>query len=389
MFIYIIALVQISVKLNQITKSKDNYIQIQNEFSTYLQKYKSEKCMIEVFIDNPNCDQISDSDKALLSYDMTSCIMMKVGKSIPYCPIEKHNSNNIYNCIKALENDSWTTYITVSQHIDNLCYYYKSFVLDKSSEFIFEKLLNSSSGILLDLKNSSLLVKDIFLMNQQMSFEMHKNLSYTMNKFEIFEKIIKNYSNSQEKIQMNINQLESKILYGFNQLSKVEGIFGSFFNFKSSNFISTKLNFFVLLITIEIFIWMFFYDKKIIYIFLDILFFLGDNCLSDNFKFHEYYIYIITAYRLFNLFIVFVYTLCKYNENIKKENQIQNILNGNYDSPRVDAIKKFLNKTPSWIKKYFFLFQNQQLQYINPYCNIGNYELLRSKNQMMIKNKCY
>ena len=98
------------------------------------------------------CEELNDNEYSELSIRMTMCIYEKSGKKISF----KCDFTELESCLSKIEGDAWTTYITFLQHIDNLCFYYKTILWEKSSEFLFGKLFNHSIIVLNGLTESNI-----------------------------------------------------------------------------------------------------------------------------------------------------------------------------------------------------------------------------------------
>ena len=132
-------------------QSLEKKIEIKSEFSNFLKKFKSNSCVMEVFsYSQKKCEELNDDEYSTLSLRMTLCIGEKSGKKINFvCDF-----NDIKKCLANVEGDLWTTYVTFLQHIDNLCFYYKTLLWEKSSEFLYAKLVNNSMQVLNGLAES-------------------------------------------------------------------------------------------------------------------------------------------------------------------------------------------------------------------------------------------
>lgn len=125
--------------------------EIKSEFSNFLKKFKSNSCIMEVFsYSQKKCEELNDDEYSLLALRMTICILEKSGKKLNFIC----NFEDIKTCLAKVEGDLWTTYVTFLQHIDNLCFYYKTLLWEKSSEFLYSKLLNNSMLVLNGLTES-------------------------------------------------------------------------------------------------------------------------------------------------------------------------------------------------------------------------------------------
>ena len=149
--IYILIFILLSMQRIFLFQSLEKKIEIKSEFSNFLKKFKSNSCVMEVFsYSQKKCEELNDDEYSTLSLRMTLCIGEKSGKKINFvCDF-----NDIKKCLANVEGDLWTTYVTFLQHIDNLCFYYKTLLWEKSSEFLYAKLVNNSMQVLNGLAES-------------------------------------------------------------------------------------------------------------------------------------------------------------------------------------------------------------------------------------------
>lgn len=191
---------------------------IKDDFTKYLTKFHSQSCLMEVIsVISEECDKLSDESISKIAYELTICSFKKIGKRIPLCSQSKPNSenskniNNINTCLKEFEGDIWTTYSTFTQHIDNLCFFYKSIIWEKSSDFLLMKLANSSLGILNELQSSMQIAHNLFSYQERMSLDLNSNISEAIDKIGNVNKLLDNYSEIESKLKNELNEIESKL----------------------------------------------------------------------------------------------------------------------------------------------------------------------------------
>lgn len=337
-------------------------LNLPTEFSSFLQKFRSQSCLIDTFSKfsfTSNCDKLSDELIAQISYELTICSYSKIGKSYPLC-----DSSNAFSCVKLLEGDLWTTYITYSQHIDNLCFYYKTQIWEKSSEFIFEKLLNSSTGILYDLQTSSQMAKDIFVSHEKFAVELKDNLSFTMQKIESVNEFFDNYTQTEEKIKSHLNELENKINKNKVQIEKAVNFFEdkiSFLTFYNNNNINNDnffLNFYKYFFCIllgEFLSFAFLMESFSMFIIFDFLFILYELfILNKIISFCSIFAninYIVTVSRILYIVILCFYVIMNHKYKSLHYHRSHRYYNNNTNLSMTE-VKNFLMVTPLWVKKY-------------------------------------
>lgn len=187
-------------------------LNVKDDFLKYLTRFHSQSCLMEVISTiSDECEKLSDESISRISFDLTICSFKKIGKATPICSRSESHLNNINLCLKEFEGDIWTTYSTFTQHIDNLCFFYKSIVWEKSSEFLFMKLANSSIGILNELQSSMQIAQSLFLFQEKMSIDLSSNITEAIDKIGNVNKLIDNYTEIESKIRNELNEIESKL----------------------------------------------------------------------------------------------------------------------------------------------------------------------------------
>ena len=241
-----------------------------------------------------NCDnEKTDEINSLFSYKMTECFFNSIGKTLPKCKysfnIENVNYQDLKICIKNLEGDAWTTFINFQSHIDNLCFFHKTLIWEKSSEFLFSKMLNSTLGILSELSSGSTLAKRILQEQEKFSSQLKDNMTDTLeefkkiqNYFESFEKLEAKIKNDMDYIENKISKNNKHLIKTIKKLSNNLQYIDGFFFSKNGEFV---LKFYLFLF---IFIWIYTFNRKINYIkfklyLLIILFIIIEKSLFKSF----------------------------------------------------------------------------------------------------------
>jgi len=274
-----------------IANNENFFSNLNKEYSSFLKKYEKDSCIMQVFnTAKLNCNsEKTDEINPFFAYKMTQCFFKSVGKKLPECKQEQqfelyNESNseaflNIKKCIKNLEGDAWTTFINFLNHIDNLCFFHKTLLWEKSSEFIYSKMLNSSISILTELSQGSNIAKRILLEQEKFSSQLKDNMTDTLEEFkkiqtyfESFEKLEAKIKNDMLFIEEKINKNNQNLLNTLKKLSSnFKCIDGFFFN-KSGDFI---LKFYVFLF---VYTWIFAFNSNVnrlkIKLFFIIIFFL-------------------------------------------------------------------------------------------------------------------
>jgi uncharacterized protein YoxC len=295
------------------------------------------------------CDHIDDTTNSLISLKMTKCVYRKLGRSIDDC--------DDISCIRKLSGDSWTTYITFSHHVDNICFYYKSLIWEKSSEFLFSKLLNSSLGILQDLTQSANVAEKLFNFQQDFSTQLNANLADTIQNFKSINQFLENYSKLEEELKSNIFSIENKlnsnnervnsvIDYVNNKLEVIQSV-GGYMNIDYPS--GANINYFIILSFV---VWCLSFKESVytiknsLYLILLSLFLFERFILCGLISKHFigsyidqiYYIAIFYSLRFFYLIVLVIYIY--FNARTIRR-----------DSITLPDI--YMTMTPAWMKKYF------------------------------------
>lgn len=310
-------------------------------------------------------------------------------------PSDCHNLNST-SCLKYLEGDAWTTYITFSHHIDNLCFYYKTLIWEKSSEFLFMKLLNASVGVLTEISQSSRIAQEMLTTHERLSSQMESNFVETLDSFRNFNQFFENYTRSEEIMKENIAALETKINSSNDKMNSIAKYvddkiqylyyFSEFFIDKERN--SNSLYFFFVLLTLCFIFTSFKSTKKLRSYFIFILFgFLlfekyALNSLCECYCSSSQFLInfgVVCCYLIFyicriifsiSLIIIVLVKCYKYHQSKNQKKNKQYHFLSDY--------KSYLNLTPVWMKKYFskIKFQNEEL-----------IEKFKKMNKMMAEEK--
>ena len=338
-------------------------LNLPSDFTSFLTKFQSQSCLIDVFQKysfDTNCDNLPDEVTAAISYDLTICSYTKIGKTHPIC-----SSKKVYDCLKLLEGDLWTTYITYSQHINNLCFYYKTQIWEKSSQFILEKLVNSSVGILSDLRSSSEIAKDIFKSHEKFAVDLKKNISFTLKKIDDVNEFFDNYTKTEEKIKNHLSDLEEKLNKNKIQIETAVHFFEDKLSYLSlyhtdkenSNPFTNVYKFYGCLILSEILIYLLLLDTFSMLFLLDILFILYEIFILNKVISVLSYIinieYIVTASRISYIAIIAIVVMM--NNKYTSRGRIHchhNYYNSSNTKLTITEVKNYLTVTPIWVKKY-------------------------------------
>jgi len=257
-----------------ISKNENFYSFLHQEYSNFLKTYEKNSCIMTVFNKaRLNCnDENSDEINSVMAYKMTECYFNSIGKNFPECIIN-YNSNSsnlgedfsqIKPCVKHLKKEAWTTFINFKNHIDNLCFFHRSLIWEKSSEFLFSKMFNSTIGILAELSNGSSIAKRILLEQEKFSNQLKDNMTDTLeefkkiqNFFESFEKLEGKIKNDMLYIEEKINKNNIQLIKTFERFSdNIQNIDGFLFN-KNGEFI---LKYYLFLF---IYVWIFAFNSNI------------------------------------------------------------------------------------------------------------------------------
>lgn len=378
-------------------KNNEKFIRsLQGEYSSFLKKYEKHSCIMNVFNKaNLNCkEDHSDEVNSKFAYLMTQCFYESVGKKLPHCSKkisleeEKTDSSKINLCVRNLSGDAWTTYVSFLNQIENLCFFHKTLLWEKSSEFLFSKMLNSSLGIISELSNGSHLARKILLEQENFSRQLKDNMTDTLLEFKKIQNQFESLEKLEEKIQKDLFVLEDrvkqnndKILKTFenisNKINTTNNKQGYFFN-SSGEFL---LSFYLFLFA---YVWILALKKNIekikfyLYLYIITLFILEKYLFANI---HEAYAESLENFdsasnSLAGLLNSGDYDLLNNQRSKNKDfnlyNKNNNNNNNNYYSSSSDKSNKFNNKTgpdslytsTSWFSYYFQnFFINKMLNY--------------------------
>ena len=276
-----------------ILKNDGFYQNLHQEYSQFLRKYEKNSCIMNVFNNAKiNCNDNNEKTNSFHAYKMTECFFESLGKNLPSCDVLQKNRisysikesekkisfEEIKNCIKNLEGDAWTTFMNFQNHIDNLCFFHKTLLWEKSSEFLFSKMLNSTLGVLSELSNGSKLSNRILEEQEKFSSQLKTEMIDTLEEFKKIQNYFENLEKLEQKITSDVISLEDKIK---SNNSKVENLIEKF-NLKLEyiSILMSKDNFFSMkfFIFLFLYIWILSFNKSInkikIRLFILILFFL-------------------------------------------------------------------------------------------------------------------
>jgi hypothetical protein len=416
-FLFVLLLLNIpTTKTSQFSNAlpDDKLVLLKNEFNTFLSKYKSNSCIMKIFTNfKSQCENLNDLENSKLSLKMTLCIYSSLERKINNpCKLDIDQSDNYDSiqetkkCIKSLQGDLWTTFISFSQHIDNLCFYYKTLIWEKSSEFLFQKLMNSSLSVLTELSQSYDLAEKMFSKQENFSVQVEKNLAETLSNFNNINQFFENYTRVEEKLKENINVLENKINSNNEKIIDVVRyideklvVLKFMYEFFNTSTNSNSLFFFLILFSLVWFLTMIksLKSSRIVLNILLFLFFLTEKFLLpqffQNFSYVDlsfiYYNLIFYVLRVFYCLVILTVMFLKFyyykpkNKEICRENQSA-YKKGEYTKEIWTDYKSLLSLTPVWMKKYFTKIKMQNDYLIEKFQTMK--ELLERENLEEIRN---
>jgi hypothetical protein len=354
-------------KVSTLPVQNEKIAKLKQEYKNFLVKYESNSCIMGIFSNSEkSCEDLNDQTTAQLAFKMTICVYSSLGKEINL----NCDSINFRECIQELKGDAWTTFITFSHHIDNLCFYFRTLAWEKSSEFLFYKMLNSSVSVLTEINQSYLLAEKMFSTQEKFSLQMEENLADTLKNYQTLNQFLDNYTQVENKVKQNMQVLEEKILYNnqqiINTVKYVDEKFQTlkfileFFNTKNDSYS------FIYFTSLYALIWFLtFFETingiKIYLYFLIISFFLFEKFILLKYEVPIYDLGVIYfniifyCFRVVYLMIVIATAFirhCFFNKNLNT-----NIKDG------WTEYKNLLSLTPMWMKKYFnkIKIQNEYL----------------------------
>ena len=322
----------ISTFKNQIINS-NVILEIGNNINSFISKYKSQNCIIEVFTSlETQCDNISDNLMMELSYKLSICSLSKFGKSYPICD----TSNGFKNCIKDLKGDLWTTYSTFYQQIENICFYYKILKWEKSTDNILSNLILSSK-----------LAENIINWNKNFTEEFQRNFSHTINQLNSLNDFMKNYSETEKLIKLNLKDIENTISKNKEYYNQIIGFvhkyfwfFCYFLNNENKGGIFSFIIFFSFLFFFELFLGVFILKCRIKLVLLYFCFLIYEIYIIQIFSNLIYFSIIIAISRLF-YYVILVILVITEKFLMKKENRVY---------VTYSQIKNIIQYTPHWVK---------------------------------------
>jgi len=351
--ITIISLVKITL-----LQTVEKRLEIKSEFSNFLKKYRSNSCIMEVFsYSQKKCEELNDDEYSQLSLRMTFCIIEKTGKKINFdCDF-----TNIKDCLPKIEGDLWTTYVTFLQHIDNLCFYYKTLLWEKSSEFLFSKLLNSSILILNGLTESNNIAEKILKTQEKLGAEVETSFNNSITKLRNFSKQIESFQKIEKSLKNDIVIIHEKVRSSEDKFStfsrfienKINFIYtiNSIFDYSDSQLKVDSFKFYLFTLLYIYFLTTFDSTKSFrnILICSVIVYFISERnmvIVFCNDIFYQYIIFYICRIVYIGIILLMILVKAYYFKSMEKENSEQ-LLGLKYD------FNHFIRETPYWVKKYF------------------------------------
>jgi len=245
-----------------ISTNENFYSNLNQEYSHFLKQYEKNSCIMEVFNNlKLNCNsEKSDEINPVFAYKMTECFFNSLGKEFPECTTTSAEAadfnyssfHEFKECIRRLKGDAWTTFTNFENHIDNLCFFHKTLIWEKSSEFIYSKMLNSTIGILAELSHGSNIANRILVEQEKFSSQLKDNMTNTLEEFkkiqtyfESFEKLEAKIKNDMIFIERKINKNNQHLLSTLQKLSGNFQFIDGFFFDKKGEF---ALKFYVFLV---------------------------------------------------------------------------------------------------------------------------------------------
>jgi hypothetical protein len=351
--ITIISLVEISL-----LQTVEKRLEIKSEFSNFLKKYRSNSCIMEVFsYSQKKCEELNDDEYSQLSLRMTFCIVEKTGKKVNF----NCDFTNIKDCLSKVEGDLWTTYVTFLQHIDNLCFYYKTLLWEKSSEFLFSKLLNSSILILNGLTESNNIAERILKTQERLGTEVETSFNNSITKLRNFSKQIESFQKIEKSLKNDIVIIHEKVRSSEDKFSsfsrfienKINFIYtiNSIFDYSDSQLKVDSFKFYLFTLLYIYFLTTFDSTKSFrnFLVFSVIVYFISERNLVIVFCndiFYQYIIFYICRIVYIGIILVMILVKAYYFKSMEKENSEQ-LLGLKYD------FNHFIRETPYWVKKYF------------------------------------
>lgn len=228
---------------------RDKLIELESNIIAFKTSNKHNKCIVDIFYNiETNCNNLSDIEKDTLAFKMTICYYNKLNKPLLIkksndCKLENVNllninnntligNNNIYNnnidlnkfyfnCIKYLEGDSWSTYLSISSHIDNACFYYKMINLEQAIDIKFNSIINNTDDVIKSLELNKQLSNE-FITNQiNANNELEKMFNKTIKEFNNLTIIAERYNDFEYKFNNSLNSLYYKINNSDNQIDSI------------------------------------------------------------------------------------------------------------------------------------------------------------------------
>lgn len=339
----LIILYLISISKNQIINSKIMQ-ELTNNINTFISKYKSQNCIIEVFTSlETQCENISDDLIMELSYKLSICSLSKFGKSYPICD----TNNGFKNCIKDLKGDLWTTYSIFYQQIENICFYYKTLKWEKSTDIILSNLIMSSK-----------LAENIISWNKNFSEEFQRNFSHTINQLNSLNDFMSNYSETEKLIKLNLKDIENTIFKNKEHyiqikefVNKYFWFFNYFLNGENKGGIFSFIKFFSILFIFMLFLGVFILECKIKLIVLYLCFLIYEIYIVQIFSNLIYFAIIIAISRIF-YYIILIIIIFTEKFLFKKENKVY---------ITYSQIKNIIQYTPHWVKNLNKIKNNQPI----------------------------
>lgn len=319
--------IAISIKASLIrTENKGLKIKntLKNSIENFTTNYSSNKCIVDIFNQlEVSCDVFTDINKAELAYQMTKCLYTKLSRSIGF----ECDSDN-YQCTKYLSGDSWNTFLSFTNQIDNTCFYYKILQWENSIEQTFVYLQSNTQQVISAMEQSKLNTKELLEYQQLLASEAKDYHNKTISELESVMKLSQHYKEFENNLKSSMEDISEKLsvsdkqinqLYGFieNKISIISSIHDFLIN--NSKYSSNSYFYYYLFVTASLSCFSsHFYGIRSILFFEVLVFYFTEcylvNWLDRNFNFIDLSFIGINSNFMYDILrmifsVIFIFTL--------------------------------------------------------------------------------
>lgn len=200
--------------------------EIRSDITSFNSKFNSDLCVTEVINAlQLNCQDVGDLEKSSFAYRMVRCIYDKLKKHVGF----ECESNN-HECARYLNGDSWATYLSFYNQLENSCFYYKLIKFDLELESTFSFLLRNTNTVIDSLELSKISTNELLEYQKLASLEAKQIFNSTLKELENLNDLSLRYQEFDQNLKDSMQNIQSKLNSSDKQLERIY------------DFIDTKIN---------------------------------------------------------------------------------------------------------------------------------------------------